>query len=105
MSPRGCVFGISDPGLVKKAFFKVPFHKKMTGGPGDDFLEIFEPPYGHFKKRRCILPTGVVPPRNDKYLFACRQPGPPLIFSDTEFDGFFILRPLGDSAAKKWSST
>ena len=34
-------FGISDPGLVKKTFFKVFFHKKLTGGPGDEILEIF----------------------------------------------------------------
>ena len=33
-------FGISDPGLVKKAFFKVFFHKKLTGGPGDEVLKI-----------------------------------------------------------------
>ena len=34
-------FGISDPGLVKKTFFKVFFHKKLTGGPGDEISEIF----------------------------------------------------------------
>ena len=33
-------FGISDPGLVKKTFFKVFFDKKLTGGPGDEMLEI-----------------------------------------------------------------
>ena len=36
-------FGISDPGLVKKTFFKVFFHKKLTGGPGDEILEIVCP--------------------------------------------------------------
>ena len=34
-------FGISDPGLVKKSFFKLFFHKKLTGGPGDEIWEIF----------------------------------------------------------------
>ena len=38
-------FGISDPGLVKKTFFKVFFHKKLTGGPGDEIFEIFVLPY------------------------------------------------------------
>ena len=34
-------FGISDPGLVKKTFFKVSFHEKLTGGPGDEILKMF----------------------------------------------------------------
>ena len=34
-------FGISDPGLVKKTFFKVFFPKKLTRGSGDEILEIF----------------------------------------------------------------
>ena len=34
-------FGISDPGLVKKTFFKVFFHKKLTGASGDENLDIF----------------------------------------------------------------
>ena len=29
-------FGISDPGLVKKAFFKVFFHKKLKRASGDE---------------------------------------------------------------------
>ena len=34
-------FDDSDPGLVKKTFFKVFFPKKSTRGPGDEILEIF----------------------------------------------------------------
>ena len=34
-------FGISDPGLVKKTFFKVFFHKKLTGGRGDEISMVF----------------------------------------------------------------
>ena len=37
-------FGISDPGLVKKTFFKVFFHKKLTRASGDEILEIFPNP-------------------------------------------------------------
>ena len=43
-------FGISDPGLVKKTFFKVFFHKKLTRGPWDENLEVFfeMPHHGYF---------------------------------------------------------
>ena len=30
------LFGISDAGLVKKCSLKLFFHKKLTGGPGDE---------------------------------------------------------------------
>ena len=35
------LFGISDPGLVKKTFFKAFFHRKLTRGPGDEISEDF----------------------------------------------------------------
>ena len=41
LGPASAFLGISDPGLVKKTFFKVFFHKKLTGGPGDEISEIF----------------------------------------------------------------
>ena len=34
-------FGISDPGLVKKTFFKVFFPKKLTRASEDEISEIF----------------------------------------------------------------
>ena len=36
----GAFFGISDPGLIKKSFFEILLSKKLTGGPGDEILEI-----------------------------------------------------------------
>ena len=42
-------FGISDPGLVKKTFFKVFFPKKLTRASEDEILMIFFEDH-HFSK-------------------------------------------------------
>ena len=39
--PRECVFRNQRPRFGKENFFKVFFHKKLTGGPYDEILKIF----------------------------------------------------------------